>query len=112
MRATIRGMIGAMSRAMTTKTRIVSMAAGIACAATAVLSAGPVVAARMTPPACTADDLSARQTGSTAGMSQPTALITVTNTGAAACTLRGYPTVTGRGAAQGACRSTPGAACS
>ena len=44
---------------------------------------------------CSATDLSARQTGSGAGMSQPYSLITVTNTSEVACTVKGYPSITG-----------------
>jgi hypothetical protein len=44
-------------------------------------------------PPCAASDLSARQTGSGAGMSQPFSLITLTNTSAVACSLNGYPTL-------------------
>jgi hypothetical protein len=88
-------MIGAMIGPLTTRSRAAALAAGLACAASALLAIGPATAAPMAAPACTADDLSARQTGSAAGMSQPAALITVTNTGEATCTLKGYPTVTG-----------------
>lgn len=43
---------------------------------------------------CTAAELIAEQTSSGAGMSQPFAIITVTNRGSRACTLTGYPTIT------------------
>lgn len=43
---------------------------------------------------CTAAELVADQTSSGAGMSQPFAIITVTNRGSSACTLTGYPTIT------------------
>ena len=45
-------------------------------------------------PKCSASDLSAKQTGSGAGMSQPSAYITVTNTSGSKCSLKGYPTIT------------------
>jgi len=44
---------------------------------------------------CTASHLSAKQTGSGAGMSQPYSVITITNTGSSTCSLNGYPTITG-----------------
>jgi hypothetical protein len=44
--------------------------------------------------ACSGRDLSARVTGNAAGVSQPAAYITVTNTSARTCTVRGYPTIT------------------
>jgi len=43
---------------------------------------------------CAASHLSAKQTGSGAGMSQPFSVITVTNTGSSTCSLNGYPTIT------------------
>jgi hypothetical protein len=46
-------------------------------------------------PACAASELSARQTGSGAGMSQPYSIITVTNAGSDSCALKGYPSITG-----------------
>jgi hypothetical protein len=46
-------------------------------------------------PTCSSADLSARQTGSGAGMSQPYSQITVTNTSAGFCSLKGYPAITG-----------------
>jgi hypothetical protein len=60
--------------------------------AAATLVMGPASAATTT---CSAADLTARQTASGAGMSQPVALVTVTNTASTTCTLRGYPTITG-----------------
>jgi hypothetical protein len=60
----------------------------------AVIGGSPVAAAGdSAAPACTASDLTARQTGSGAGMSQPYSLITLTNTSATACSLNGYPTI-------------------
>ncbi|MEI6363029.1 MAG: DUF4232 domain-containing protein [Actinomycetes bacterium] len=44
---------------------------------------------------CSARDLSARQSGSGAGMSQPYVQITLTNTSGVACALDGYPKITG-----------------
>jgi len=44
---------------------------------------------------CAAGDLSAKQTGSGAGMSQPFVVITLTNTSGTACALDGYPAITG-----------------
>lgn len=43
---------------------------------------------------CDPSDLSAKVTGTAAGMSQPTTFITVTNTSDSSCTLKGYPTIT------------------
>lgn len=71
-------------------------------AGSALAAARPASAAPMEARACMAGDLTARQTASGAGMSQPAALVTVTNTGGAACTLRGYPTVTGAWSRAGA----------
>jgi hypothetical protein len=76
---------------MTIRRTVLVIASTALLAGVALAAAPPSSAA----PACTADDLTARQTGSAAGMSQPAALITLTNTGDTACTLRGYPTVTG-----------------
>lgn len=45
-------------------------------------------------PACTSADLSARQSDTGAGMSQPFSVITVTNTSGHSCSLKGYPSVT------------------
>ena len=62
-------------------------------AATAVWS--PVAGAAVPGlPACSADDLSARVTGTGEGMSQPAAYVTVTNRSGASCTVKGYPTIT------------------
>jgi hypothetical protein len=44
--------------------------------------------------ACTSADLSARQSDTGAGMSQPFSVITVTNISGHACSLTGYPSVT------------------
>lgn len=44
---------------------------------------------------CTAADLTARVTGGGAGMSQPAVYVTVTNTSTKACSLDGYPRITG-----------------
>lgn len=44
--------------------------------------------------ACTAADLSARQTRSGSEMSQPFSTVTLTNTSAGPCALNGYPTIT------------------
>ena len=43
---------------------------------------------------CSSSVLSAKQTGSGAGMSQPYSQITVTNTSSTACALGGYPSIT------------------
>jgi hypothetical protein len=62
------------------------------CAATGLASTA--AAAPRSLPACSAADLSAKATGSGAGMSQPAVYITVTNTSSRTCTLNGYPTIT------------------
>jgi hypothetical protein len=81
----------------------------VAFGALAVLSPSGV-AADAGAPSCSAADLSAKQTGSGAGMSQPYSLITVTNTSGVACTLNGYPAITGAWAKSGrkAIHVTPG----
>lgn len=55
-------------------------------------------------PACSAADLTARVTGGGAGMSQPAVYVTVTNASTKACTLDGYPRITGAWTAKGAQR--------
>ena len=67
---------------------LTALCAGLAWGPTA--QAGDVRSA-----ACSASHLSATQTGSGAGMSQPFSVITVTNTGSSTCSLNGYPTLTG-----------------
>ena len=67
------------------------VAAGLLVASANASSATPSAS---TLPRCSADDLSAKVTGTGEGMSQPSAFITVTNTGAKSCTVRGYPTIT------------------
>ena len=59
---------------------------------------------------CAASHLSAKQTGSGAGMSQPFSVITITNTGSSTCSLSGYPTITAAWTKSGkkAIRVTPG----
>ena len=58
--------------------------------------AGPSAqAGDMRAPTCSTSHLSAKQTGSGAGMSQPFSVITITNTGSSACSLSGYPKLTG-----------------
>lgn len=44
---------------------------------------------------CSAGDVTAKQTGDGAGMSQPFVQVTVTNTSGSACALKGYPSITG-----------------
>ncbi len=72
----------------------------LALAALVASSALPVQAA--TAPTCLGTDLAGRTTGGGAGMSQPYSIITVTNTGAKPCTLKGYPVITGAWSAKGA----------
>jgi hypothetical protein len=43
---------------------------------------------------CDTSDLSAKVTGTAAGMSQPSTFITVTNISGSTCTVKGYPTIT------------------
>ncbi|MFA7324273.1 MAG: DUF4232 domain-containing protein [Candidatus Nanopelagicales bacterium] len=52
-------------------------------------------------PACSAADLTARVTGSGAGMSQLAVYITVTNATTHSCSLNGYPTITSMFTAHG-----------
>ena len=61
-----------------------------------VLALGAVVPAEASAaPTCLGAHLSGKTTGGGAGMSQPYSIITVTNTGAKPCTLKGYPILTG-----------------
>ncbi len=74
------------------RTPAVTVAAGaLALTGTVVTASGAAAAAV---PRCTAAMLSAKVTDTAAGMSQPATYITVTNTGSAACRLRGYPIIT------------------
>jgi hypothetical protein len=81
---------------MTTLTRVLRAGGLGAIALVALLATAPSTqaAVRSAPP-CSATDLSAKVTGSGAGMSQPAVYITVTNTSDGACTVKGYPTITG-----------------
>jgi len=45
-------------------------------------------------PTCSAEDLSAKETGGGSVMNQPWSIITLTNNSGRACTLHGYPTIT------------------
>ncbi len=80
--------------------RTVAAASALGLCLVALWTSGASAATRTTP-ACTADSLSAKQTATAAGMSQPASYITVTNTGDSACTLKGYPTLTGAWTKQG-----------
>lgn len=71
------------------RTSIVAVAV-LAASAWAVGTATSAAAAS----ACETSDLSAKVTGTAAGMSQPSTFITVTNTSGSSCTVKGYPTIT------------------
>jgi len=60
----------------------------------AVVGIGATSADAAGTPTCGPAMLSAKVTGTAAGMSQPTSFVTVTNTGASTCTLKGYPKIT------------------
>lgn len=64
------------------------------------------VASTRSVPKCAASDLSAKQTGSGAGMSQPAVYITVTNTSGSTCKLNGYPTIASASTKKGAQKIT------
>jgi hypothetical protein len=67
----------------------------VATALTALAIVGPSsIASAGDVSACAATDLSARVTGTGAGVSQPAVYITVTNTSSAPCAVRGYPVIT------------------
>lgn len=55
---------------------------------------GAATAAAASKPTCDTSNLSAKVTGTAAGMSQPSTFITLTNTGTTTCKLKGYPTIT------------------
>lgn len=70
--------------------------ASVALALGAVAGWGPgATAEERSVAACSGGDLTAKVTGSAAGMSQPAAYVTVTNAGAASCFVKGYPTIAG-----------------
>ena len=87
---------------MTTWTRIRrTMVASAAFAmGLASIAASASAATRAVSP-CTASVLSAKVTGYGEGMSQPAAYITVTNTEAQSCSLKGYPSITSAATSQG-----------
>ena len=68
----------------------IAAAAVAAVAAFGLVLASPASAAAT----CATSDLSAKVTGTAAGVSQPSTFITVTNTSGYACSVKGYPTIT------------------
>ena len=79
---------------MATSPRRRALAGGmIALSMAAVTALGPSASAGDAA-GCSGRDLSAEVTGYSEGVSQPAAYITVTNTSARTCVVRGYPTIT------------------
>ncbi|MDP1877777.1 MAG: DUF4232 domain-containing protein [Actinomycetota bacterium] len=74
--------------------RVGSATMAVALCAVAAWGTGASAAERSVA-ACSGADLSAKVTGSAAGMSQPAAYVTVTNVGDASCFVKGYPTIAG-----------------
>ncbi len=76
-----------------TKSRLALVAPLVAAIAVVSFPGSASAAAAAKPAACSGSNLTAKQTDFAAGMSQPAAYITVTNTGDSACVLNGYPTI-------------------
>ena len=72
--------------------KVVRASAAVAVVAAGVAAAGPAASAAAAPE-CGASGLSAKVTGTAAGMSQPVTFVTVTNTGSQACYVKGYPNI-------------------
>lgn len=76
--------MGAVSNVVRVGAALAVVAAGVTAA-----SAASAAAAQQ----CGPSGLSAKVTGSAAGMSQPATFVTVTNTGSRACYVKGYPNI-------------------
>lgn len=72
--------------------KLVGAGAAVAIMAVGVTAASQGASAAAAPE-CSGSGLSAKVTGTAAGMSQPVTFITVTNTGDSACYLKGYPNI-------------------